>query len=986
MKKTRLSLKKEIIFVKVFGITAILLLPLILMSTTYHSGIITVSETWTELGSPHFITGDIDVRNGAVLTIESGSTIKFFDNYRLLINGTLNAEGDPGNRIVFTSNQGVPDNGDWGNIYFNAADGVNTLSYCDIMYGGSSLGNIVVDGSSDVTILNCNITNSATCGIFMYNGSSPNIVNCTIQSNDTYGIFSNGTNCLADISMCNILNNGGPAVRLSIGAVGLMNGTTLSSNSPDEIQIIGGTITSSALWNHGNPYKILGNININNYITLTLSPGSVMKFDGDYYLKVYGTLNANGTLEDRITFSSYQTSPANGDWRYIYFYHADGANILNYCDIYYGGSNNGNIFMEGSANVTISNCNIKYSATNGIHMYATSPDIFNCSFSNNSSHGIYTNNDSNPLITNCTLSTNDGHGIYANTATSDFDLTGGNITNNGGAAVRLSANAVDLMDNVTISGNNPDEIQVLGENLTSDAQWNHNLPYRVIGNVTINNGVTLTLDPGTLWRFDGIYYLSVLGTINANGTAEDHITITSYDSSPENGDWKYIYFYDPDGINTLNYCDISYGGNSYGNIYMEGSGDVTFSNCEISNSGASGIHLWSASANITNCSIESNLNYGIYSSNTSSLVNISGGNITNNVGPAARISIPAVNLMDGMTMSGNNPDEIQVMAGSISGSVVWDDPYPYKVLGNVTVNNGSTLTLNPGTIWKFDGNYSLTVLGTLNADGTSDDHITFTSYESLPSNGDWMYIYFYYPDGVNILDYCDISYGGSSYGIIFMEETADVTFSNCNIMYSGTTGFYLYKVSPDITNCLISENNSNGIYNSNNCFSQLINNQIINNLGNGILNAANGNPSLGTNTTQWNDIYGNSLYSFYNNSTQAIDAQYVYWGTDIESEIQTAIYDDTDDSALGIVTYSPWMSGPQGVAAPESPENVIININGTQVEISWDAVSGATSYKIYSSNYPYAGYTEDTSGTFVGESWSVPTSETKKFYYVKAVN
>ena len=77
----------------------------------------------------------------------------------------------------------------------------------------------------------------------------------------------------------------------------------------------------------------------------------------------------------------------------------------------------------------------------------------------------------------------------------------------------------------------------------------------------------------------------------------------------------------------------------------------------------------------------------------------------------------------------------------------------------------------------------------------------------------------------------------------------------------------------------------------------------------------------------------------------------------------------------------------QGIQEPPAaPTNIIISINDSNVELFWDAVSGATSYKVYSSDDPYSGFEEDTSGTFVGESWSAPATNEKKFYYVKAVN
>jgi hypothetical protein len=73
-------------------------------------------------------------------------------------------------------------------------------------------------------------------------------------------------------------------------------------------------------------------------------------------------------------------------------------------------------------------------------------------------------------------------------------------------------------------------------------------------------------------------------------------------------------------------------------------------------------------------------------------------------------------------------------------------------------------------------------------------------------------------------------------------------------------------------------------------------------------------------------------------------------------------------------------------SAPNSPTNVIISISGSDLNISWNAVAGATSYKVYSSDDPYTGFVEDTSGSFAGESWSTSVINEKKFYYVTAVN
>jgi|GEM_PF-1076828 len=70
----------------------------------------------------------------------------------------------------------------------------------------------------------------------------------------------------------------------------------------------------------------------------------------------------------------------------------------------------------------------------------------------------------------------------------------------------------------------------------------------------------------------------------------------------------------------------------------------------------------------------------------------------------------------------------------------------------------------------------------------------------------------------------------------------------------------------------------------------------------------------------------------------------------------------------------------------EAPANIQTSILGSDLVITWSAVSGATSYNIYSSNEPYGTFTLDTAGTLSGVQYTVPASVSKKFYYIKAAN
>ena len=72
---------------------------------------------------------------------------------------------------------------------------------------------------------------------------------------------------------------------------------------------------------------------------------------------------------------------------------------------------------------------------------------------------------------------------------------------------------------------------------------------------------------------------------------------------------------------------------------------------------------------------------------------------------------------------------------------------------------------------------------------------------------------------------------------------------------------------------------------------------------------------------------------------------------------------------------------------PNSPENLTIIISSGDVVLNWDAVSGADSYKIYSSDDPEMAFENWTleQENITGITWSETIPTTKKFYCVTAV-
>ncbi|UCE36904.1 MAG: Ig-like domain-containing protein [Thermoplasmata archaeon] len=149
------------------------------------------------------------------------------------------------------------------------------------------------------------------------------------------------------------------------------------------------------------------------------------------------------------------------------------------------------------------------------------------------------------------------------------------------------------------------------------------------------------------------------------------------------------------------------------------------------------------------------------------------------------------------------------VSGSITLNTIWyQTDSPFIVTGDVTVEPGVTLTIEPGVEVKFDGLYSLIVNGTLIAQGTPGSPILFTSNQGVPAKGDWHRIRLHGAN--NIMDYCEISFG--DYPLYIMCANTKNRISNCKISNNTGDGIYLKETSGNIIyNTTVTSSYSNGI-------------------------------------------------------------------------------------------------------------------------------------------------------------------------------
>ena len=78
----------------------------------------------------------------------------------------------------------------------------------------------------------------------------------------------------------------------------------------------------------------------------------------------------------------------------------------------------------------------------------------------------------------------------------------------------------------------------------------------------------------------------------------------------------------------------------------------------------------------------------------------------------------------------------------------------------------------------------------------------------------------------------------------------------------------------------------------------------------------------------------------------------------------------------------PYLTVFYDVPSLDAPQNLVVSILNNQVILEWDAVAGATSYKVYYSTSPYEVFQEDLSGVFDNESWTAPIeNDSEKIFY-----
>ena len=110
---------------------------------------------------------------------------------------------------------------------------------------------------------------------------------------------------------------------------------------------------------------------------------------------------------------------------------------------------------------------------------------------------------------------------------------------------------------------------------------------------------------------------------------------------------------------------------------------------------------------------------------------------------------------------------------------------PYT--GSPTIETGVTLKVQPGV--KFTVG-TMTVKGTLLAEGTAEEPVFFTSGAKEPKAGDWERIVFASGSGASVLNHVEVAYGGWGFQPAVEVKASSPTITNSTFRKNGNYGIY----------------------------------------------------------------------------------------------------------------------------------------------------------------------------------------------------
>jgi hypothetical protein len=310
------------------------------------SGDITGIPVWS---SNTYVSGNVYVKSGSVLTIEPGVTVSFAPGTMLTIEAgaQLKAIGTPSQRITFTNAETLG----WYGVLFDSDNANNIMQYCRITGVAPGYYAIRFVNSARAVIDHCLIYNNGGGGIDAVNcGDGTNFRNNRIYDNSGDPIYICDN---ADFDDSNWFTAEGDTSSPDLG------------NLNNRIMFQGSIYKNGVVFNNTKlPYRFSDICIIRDNAFLTVSAGVTLQFDPSTYLEVDegGTFRVQGTSSSHVVFECISSSAS---WDGIRFGNDAVNNTLTYARIT-GVDNNYAIEFSTNSRASITHCTIGGNHAGGI--------------------------------------------------------------------------------------------------------------------------------------------------------------------------------------------------------------------------------------------------------------------------------------------------------------------------------------------------------------------------------------------------------------------------------------------------------------------------------------------------------------------------------------------------------------------------------------------------------------------------------------------
>lgn len=356
------------------------------MTTPFTGGDVTANLTLTRACSPYMIDTDIVVNGNATLTIEAGVTLQFDMGVQISIGylsaARLVAVGTATSPIIFTSSIALPSAGDWSGIVLLSGTTAGTqIAYASMDYCGSGTACLQGTGVKPNRVTIDHVT-------IKHVGATAN----GIQEDDVDSNFA-----ISNCTFSNIQTSTSQQYAISVSAASFAGiDSTNTFNGGALIELQGGTVAASTTWkNPGTPVAVTSNLSLDGTPAPVLNIAAGTKFEfaqGKLFDIAYssgGNLKVNGTSTALVTFTSFNTSQAAGDWAGIMVW-SGGQATITYANVSYGGNDQASASISGDisvadtgATLVISNSTLSNSKSFGIYVPCTSSTASTVTNTNN---------------------------------------------------------------------------------------------------------------------------------------------------------------------------------------------------------------------------------------------------------------------------------------------------------------------------------------------------------------------------------------------------------------------------------------------------------------------------------------------------------------------------------------------------------------------------------------------------------------------------